>query len=217
MAELRDFDYTNYRIDPLLPDREIISRMSIFPEFKVKLSPQLDKAKVIRYISLMYDMASEMGQVFPDLFKRKLEVAKMVNFKIKNIEGRAQFEPEVSEMLIGHNNFVNSMIMRYVRLFPDPDYATYVSYQSMLMQQISASMKATDAKDVKEIRNNIAGLSKEVSELSERIFRGDTSRDLVKKLYSSMDEEKLGLRPEDIAKALKDGNLNIGDGQYDYR
>lgn len=215
MADLRDYDYTNFLIDPTLKDQELITRMGIFPEFDVTLTADLNKAKVIRYIALMYDMASEMGLVFPDLFKRKLGLAEMVNFKKTKQAGSNRFHPDVSEMLIGQNDKVNSMIIRYVRLFPDPDYVTYVSYQSMLLQQISLSMTATDAKIVKEIRQNVSGLNKDIAVLAERIFRGDTSRDLIKKLYSSMEEEKIGLRPEDVAAALRDGKLKIGSGQYE--
>lgn len=211
MVSLREINFENHIIDPTLPDKRLVASMEKFPEFKAPLGA-LDKANVIRYIVLFYDMASELGKMWPDLFKRKLETAKLAGFKT----GKGnKFSEDVADMLIGLNTDVNRMIVRYVKLSPEPDYPTYISYQSMLMQQIVASMKSTDAKEIKEIRQNITDLNKQISVLTGILFRGDDSGSLIKALYSSMEEDKLGIRPEDIAKALRDGTLDIGLGQYE--
>jgi hypothetical protein len=212
MKRIEEFSYEHHIIDPTLLDEELVRKMEQFPEFKIELHPELDKAKVIRFIVLFYDMAEEISKMFPDVMVRKLECATMAGFK----RGKdRKFDEHVGNMLIGRNKEANRMIARYVKLSPEPDYPSYVSYQSMLMQQIVLSMATTEPKEIKEIRQNITDLNKQISVLTERMFRGDTSQALIKALYSSMEEEKLGIRPEDIAKALKDGTLDIGKGQYE--
>jgi len=210
-SKIHDYDYENHLVDPTLPDEELIEKMEKFPEFKRPLDAPLDKAKVIRYIILFYDMAEELSQSHPDLMARKLYAADVAGFERVD----RKFSDEVAEMLIGGNANVNRMIVRYVQLFPEPEYPSYIAYQSMLMQQMAAAMGSSDPKIIKEIRQNITDLNKQISALAEKIFRGETTASLIKALYSSMQETKLGVRPEDIARAIKDGTLDIGKGQYE--
>lgn len=211
-SKIHEYDYENHLIDPTLPDEELVEKMEKFPEFKRPLDAALNKAKVIRFIVLFFDMAEELSVSHPDIMARKLFAAEVAGFER---DADRRFSDEVALMLIGKNENVNRMIVRYVKLFPEPQYPSYVAYQAMLMQQMVASMNETDPKLVKEIRLNITDLNKQISALVEKIFRGDTSASLMKSLYSSMEEEKLGIRPEDVARALQDGTLDIGKGQYE--
>ena len=211
MERLQDFDFENYLVDPTMDDKALVSTMEAFPEFKRPIDPAVNKAKVIRFIILFYDMAEELSSMYPDIMQRKLVAAELAGFE-RGEDNR--FSDEVNNVLIGGDKNVNRMILRYIQLFDAPEYPSYIAYQSMLMQQIAFSMGTTDPKAVKEIRQNIADLNKQIEAIANKMFRGETTASLLGALYSSMQEEKLGIRPEDIARAIKDGTLKIGEGQY---
>ncbi len=196
MASLDDFDFTGYLYDPTLPDRDLISALEKFPEFKVHISKHISRATVIRYIIMMYDFNTEMPEYFPDYMVRKREVARISGFKLRDGD---RFREEVEDILIGENQQVNDMIVRYVKLFENPDYVTYVSYWSMLNAEVVKSLAANDAKEVKIIRENIDKLRQTIGELSREIFKGDDSKSLRRALYRGMERDKLGIRPEEKA------------------
>lgn len=211
---LQDYNFEDYLIDPTLPDDELIARFDQYDEFKTPLGKELPLYKVIRYIILMYDMYTEMGQIFPDIFLRKREVAQLAGFEMKKKAGIKKFHPDVSQFLVNKNQFTTQMILRYVRMFNNPDYITYVSYWTMLTDQVLASMDPGDAQDVGRIRKNIQDLNRDISVLTTSIFKGDSSRELIKSLYASMEEEQLRLRPEDIANDIKDDKVDVAEGQW---
>lgn len=197
-----------YLFSPTLKDKELAEALESYPEFQYQ---NFYLGKIIRYIILMYDIGnSEIQSMYPEYMTRKRECALMAGFKMKEY----RFSTDVEDILVCNNPDTNKMIIRYVRLFNNPDYVAYVSYWEMLVSEMLASMETSDSKVLKVIRDNISKLREELNQLSDNIFRGDSTHMLRKALYAEMESEKLHLRPEHIAKQIKEGDLKLEIDPY---
>lgn len=222
MVQLSDYEFSNYLFDPTITDARLERAMSKYKEFTNELPKFMKRGKVLKYIVLMYDINTEMNNVFPDYNTRKRECAILAGFII---EENNKFDEDVEDFLIGKNEAINDMIARYIRLFNNPDYIAYVSYWSMLAHEILASLTTTkltkegavvekDSADYRYTLNNIDDLTKKINNLSKSIFRGDDSAALRKALYKSMERERLALRPESIADMTDKGEVKLKTDPY---
>lgn len=212
MAELSDFKFLGYFADPTLSDEELLTKFEKYPEFnKVNPGIHLHPPNVIRYIILMYDMNSEMKEYWPNIGERKRECALMSGFKLND---QGIFHETVEEMLIGNNPMVNAMCVRYIRLFENPYYPTYVTIWNLLNTEIANSFEPQESKNIASIQNNITKLNKQISEYSKMLFQGDDMIALKKALYANMERENLGLRPEEIATAIARGSFKPTEGLF---
>lgn len=197
MNTVDGIDGSKFLIDPASSDDLLLARFRQYPEFAEEIP--FDRYTAIRYIILMYDMGnSEVQALFPDYMTRKRNCALMAGFDVK----KGKFEEDVETALIGANVEFNAMIVRYVRMFNNPDYVSYVSFYEMLIKNVHLSIQTTDAKEMTTIRTNISNLRDMISDVTRNIFRGDDSVGLVKQLYATMEEEKLKLRPELMSVAI---------------
>jgi hypothetical protein len=180
----------------------LLARFNIYPEFKETLT--FNKVSAIRYIILMYDLNnSEIQALYPDYMTRKRSCAMMAGFTVT----KNRFAKEVEGAIIGMDQVFNRMIVRYIRLFNNPEYVSYVAYWEMLIKNVEMSMGEDNAQELTRIRGNIEGLRINIAKITEEVFRGDKTIELKKELYKSMEEERLALRPEDIAAAIQSKNL----------
>lgn len=168
----------------------------------------IDKVKLDRFIVLMYNFNSENRKKYQDYMERKKECAIQAGFEFDET-----FEPEVEEMLFGQNDTANRLIIDYVISLGSPDLTRYVAFQQMLSTQVTQSMRETDEKSVKVVRENINNISEDLKEIEVNLF-GGSDQSLRKSLYASM-VDKLRLRPEHVAKDIADKNLKIKDVYYD--
>lgn len=218
--QLSDFNFDGYLFDPTISDKNLEKAFSKYEEFQEEIPKSVALGKLIRYIILLYDLSTEMNDVFKDVTTRKRECAILAGFEILDTY---RFDSDVEDFIIGRTEVINNMIIKYVRLFNDPDYIILVSYWNMLLHEIGTSMNLNksdgdikESKDLKDTRINIDALNKHISELSKNIFRDDDNRNLRKALYKTMEKERLILRPEDIAsqitKSKNEGKncLNVG-------
>ena len=222
MIQLSDYEFSNYLFDPTITDARLERAMSKYKEFTNELPKLMKRGKVLKYIVLMYDINTEMNNVFPDLNTRKRECAILAGFIIND---DSKFDSDVEDFLIGKNEVINDMIIRYTRLFNNPDYMAYISYCSMLSHEILASLTTTklnrdsvivnkDSADYRYTLNNIDALTKKINDLSKSIFCSDNSTALRKALYKSMEREKLALRPESIADMNDKGEVKLKVDPY---
>lgn len=200
--ELEKLDYSNMMCnvmalpagkDPL----EEFDFLRKHDEFHVPLV-QLNKKKVLRYICLVYDKGSPLHDIYTDLWRKKMAAAELALF-MKEDNGR--FNGKVEEMMRCENKYVNAMILRYVTGFHAAKYNRYVLFKEMEFRE---SENLLNGKTKIDEFNKI---SRELETCEEELLAGDNR--LKEDLSRYYFEDKLELRPEDIAARLTKGEEPI--------
>ena len=205
MTTLDGLDGSKFLIDPSSSEDRLRIRFTQYPEFREPLT--IDKPTATRYIILMYDIGNEEIQaLYPDYMTRKRNCAIMAGFPIE----KGHFEEPVEMALIGKDEAFNKLIVRYVRMFNNPDYVAYVSYWEMLIKNVELSISVQDPAVIQKVRDNINNLRQMIAQVTKNIFRGDDSFGLAKQLYATMEEEKLKLRPELMAESVLKKEVSFG-------
>jgi signal recognition particle GTPase len=108
---------------------------------------------------------------------------------------------EISEM--------NKLFVRIIRLSRDNEFQQLKVFTQARSNQMEKIMNPSIEKErTKEVAENIQNFSKYIDELEKSLANRDTSYNLLEELYSEIDNDNLGIRPEDIARAKKDGKLD---------
>jgi len=165
--------------------------------FKLDPGEGIDNDKLMKYIFCVYDKNSPYRKKFSDVLKRKIEVAHDVGFKDV---GGGIFDPPVEDFLKGKSRIVNSKIVEYVRLHRNFKYAFLVSieasyYNIMLDIMGGATKQISDARSIQT----------ELEDTLMEILNQDNNPYLRDEILRYMEDERLHLRPEDIAKKLQNG------------
>ena len=191
--EFSKINYSKFLFDP--SDSDLLVKLSRHKEFAAKVP---NKRKVVQYIILMYDKNNEeIRAEYPFYPQRKLEIAKCIGL----VEGKKATKA-VEDILIGKSKEVNDMIIRYLVLFDDPDLVMLAAYQEIFTNLNKASFAGETSK---EIIASIEKLNDSIKEVTERIFGGKDETELRQELYKSIEEQSLGIRPEEVAEALQSG------------
>lgn len=176
---------------------KIYPQLGAFPIFKKSPGKGIDNNKVLLYIFCMYDFKTPYRLKHSDVTKRKLEVAHDVGFVVDK-DGR--FDSTIEDILKGKNQVVNAKIVEYVRLHRNSKYAYLVAIESSyfnLMQEIVAG----ETSKLKEARN----VQQELENILSDIINEDDNPITKDTVLKYMEEERLGLRPEEIAMKLANG------------
>lgn len=175
-----------------------------YPEFKVSLlNYNLDKDKVIRYITCVYDKNSPFRIDYLDVPYRKIMACLYVGFEMDEF---SKFEDNVTQMMLCENQLINKMIVRYGRVFKDKEYSYLIALEDefyRLLEGMHAGDK-TNTNKIKEVKNEIHNSTK-------LLLEDDNSKFLREELYSFLEADELELRPEHIATKIKDGVPPITD------
>ena len=198
--ELHKLDRSRFLHDPL--DPELVAKLSKHKEFKADIK-SLNRKKVVQYIVLMYDMNNdEVRAEWPFYPQRKYEIMKMVG-----LGTQAKIPKQIEDMMVGKNDAVNAMIIRYLSLFNNPDLIMLSSYYEIFIelnkQSYSGDFNSNTIKDIEKVNNSI-------KELTESIFGGKDETELRQELYKTIEEKSLGIRPEEIAGKIQKGESPLG-------
>lgn len=207
---LSDLKLDRFLVDPSLVDKKLIEKFKDIEEFQAELTIPQSKGKALRFMILAYDMNNqEICEMYPDIMTRLRECAKIAGF---TKDKRGRFDSDVEQLIVGFDKEFNAMVIRYVRNFYNPDFLMYISYWSMMIKTITQSMSADNTSDqITKIGQNITSLKREINEVEKIIFSEVNLPGLKKALYKSMESEGLGLRPENIAKHIKNETLDLSD------
>jgi len=166
-------------------------------EFRLNPGEGLDNSKVMQYVLCLYDKNSPYRRKYPDVLKRKIEVAHDCEFQI---ETGGNFEPLVEDFLKGKNRIVNQKAVAYVRLHRNFKFAYMVtieeSYYTLMLEILGGETKKIAT--AKEIQG-------ELEETLLEILNQDNNPYLRDEILRYMEDERLQLRPEDIAKKAQEG------------
>ena len=194
--DLKKLDTSRFLFNPT--DSDLVLKLSKYVEFKVSLKSSLSKKQVLQYIILMYDKNNdEVRAEYPFYPQRKIEVARAVGLVKQHKAPKV-----VEDLMVGGNDLVNKMIIRYLSLFNNPDLLMLAAYYEIFIKLNQQSFSGDfDTNTIKNIKN----VNESIKELTESIFGGKDETGLRQELYKSIEEQSLGIKPEEIAEAMQSG------------
>jgi len=155
----------------------------------------LNKNKVLKYIMFLYDKNSPFRVKFQDVLQRKVEAAKGAGWE--TIEGGI-FSDDVERILRGHNITINEMIVAFIRLHRNFKYSYLVGLEESFYRMMLEIMTG-------EMRNvsNMKQTQEELESIMLELTAEDNNPELRDTLLRYVEQARLNLRPEDIARIAK--------------
>lgn len=169
--------------------------------FKLTPGEGIDNNKLMQYILCMYDKNSPYRKKYSDVLKRKVEIAHDVEFK--DIGGGI-FESPIEDLLKGKNRVVNRKIVEYVRLHRNFKYAFLVSIEASYFT-LMVDIMGGETKRISDARS----IQMELEDTMMEIINQDNNPYLRDEILRYMEDERLKLRPEDMAKKHQNGETPI--------
>lgn len=196
---VKDLDGSLFLYDPT-KDTHIEKLKNSHEDFQLDLGSLNNyRKKLLKFIILQYDLNTPLRIEYKDYFRRKANAALLAGFKRNKQSGK--FKEDIANAMIGKNDEVNRMIVRYVMYFYNEDYLQLILYWEYLgtfgRGQLNGNINSQTIRALDNIRETI-------SKLTQRIFGGDESVDLKQKLYKALDSEKNNLHPDNVTKDLKE-------------
>ena len=173
--------------------------------------PVLTPEPILKYISILYDLNSEIRKNIQDFLTRKRIAAKLAGFELDEY---GHFSEDVEKMILGKIPKVNDAIVKYCWLSTlNIYYVVTAAYREMLFKETSSSFEEHD----KETIANISKLLEKVVENENKLFGGEEVVELRKALYDESSNMELPTA-ENIVKRLEAGDdlkdLNPYSGNY---
>lgn len=192
-----DFNKLTIKVRTIPKERSLLRafpELGKHSEFRVQLK-NINKDKVIRYIVYMYDRNTPFRRKFPDILKRKVEAAREAGFKV-NQEGF--FDEEVETFLRCKNDKVNDMTVAYARIHRNFKYSFFITMEESFYG-LMRSVIGGELKDISEMKK----VQKELDETMDEFLNDDDNPFLIERFLRYIEKERLSLRPEDIARKIK--------------
>ena len=151
----------------------------------------------------MYDKSTPYRGKYTDVLKRKIEIAHDVGFPM---DDKGVFTEPVEDMMKGKNKIVNRKVVEFIRIHRSYKYTYLVTieasyYNVMLEVMEGATKRIPDLRSIQEeLENTMADLLTE-----------DDNPYIRDAVLRYMEEERLQLRPEDIALKLAAGEQPVTD------
>jgi hypothetical protein len=137
-----------------------------------------ERKQWLTYITVVYDLNSEIRRNTREYNQRKIEGAQIAGFNM--VDG--EFQKGVEDVLLGKNEDFNRAVVQYVYYNYNNDYKLlYVleeSYNRAIFDQ-GSKLKVVSEKD----RKNLTETKLQIEELEERLFGGHETLDMRKALY----------------------------------
>ena len=207
--ELKDIHTAKFMFDPKSDDFEekMVRRSTMF-DF------QEDRRKWLTYLTLVYDINSEIRRNNAEYMQRKLIGAETAGFKLSK-EGR--FEKYVENRLLGTDMDFNRAICEFAYFMYNNDYKLLEllaeKFDLAIVEQRMALKVITD-KD----RKNIHGMKDDIEVLERKIFGGEETIDLKRALYEGIDNLKDKLpRKENEIKEFEENGLELRSPFKNYK
>jgi len=185
------------------------SLFKIYPDLKKykiftkSAGPGLDNDKVMMWILCMYDKNTPYRAKYRDVLRRKAEIAHDVGFETLP---SGIFEDPVEDFMRGNNKIVNEKGLEFVRMHRSFKYSYMVaienSYYNMLLEVMNGNTKRI---------TDLRGVQEELEETMLQLLNDDDNPYMRDVLLRYMEEERLMLRPEDIARKKASGEDPVPD------
>jgi hypothetical protein len=203
MQELESKDFDGLMLSGIydLKDKEDAlekyPNLKKYPEFTKEVS---DFNRVLKYIAFVYDKNTPL-HVINNIMARKIEAA--------NLAGLDKDDEEYPNIIGCRNPLVSGMIIRYIRMHKDLDYSEYtVANEAYYNQQGKLLSDDTSTIDkTKDLIANSKELRIRIDILRQELLNNDSNKNLERELEEAIEEEQLMIRPELIAKLIKEEGL----------
>jgi hypothetical protein len=183
---------------PKQDPRVLFKNVFNFKEYYEELN-EVDVLKFLRFIPMAYDKNSPLRSHFTETTRLKIKAADLAGF-VRQDDGR--FLSNVENVLNGGNEIANRMIIRYVVQHKNSLYTRFVMYQELYeneMHKLRSGEKG--AAKISEFDT----LGDKLDEIRQELFSQDNNIKLQNDFHQFYFEDKLLLRPEDIAEKLRKG------------
>jgi len=205
-SQFVDKEFTSMMYNPVrVPEGTNILKfykdLSKVRTFKLNPGEGIDNNKLMQYILCMYDKNSPYRKKYSDVLKRKVETAHDVEFQ--DIGG-GMFESPIEDLLKGKNRVVNKKIVEYVRLHRNFKYAFLVSIEASYFT-LMVDIMGGETKRISDARS----IQMELEDTMMEIINQDNNPYLRDEILRYMEDERLKLRPEDVAKKMQNGENPI--------
>ncbi|MFT7280529.1 MAG: hypothetical protein ACI9DM_000248 [Cyclobacteriaceae bacterium] len=164
-----------------------------FDEFMVKI-PNIKTSVILKYIVYMYDYNSPLRIKIENIQLRKYNAMHMAGVD-PNDEN--EYSEGINDILLNNNEAVLKMIFRYVRIHRGSKYGYLVSLQEgyfIAQEKLSQGQVANF--------DTIKRTQAEIEKVTTDLMAEDDMNKLQGKFLDYVEVERLGLRPEDIARAF---------------
>jgi hypothetical protein len=194
--DLSEFDFSkmDMRIDLMSDSDDPYFKNQLFQKYsEFNAIVPLHRRKVLKYIIGVYDKKSPLRT--SDIMKTKILAAELAGFKRTS----NRFERLVDAMMMCEIEQINAMIVRYVSIQKDVTYQKYCILQEAYAR---AGKEILDGatKDI----NQFTKIEDELTATQDELVQNDNSEKIKQELYRFYLEDRVELRPEEIAAKLKE-------------
>jgi predicted oxidoreductase (fatty acid repression mutant protein) len=189
-----DIKRDRYMFDPF--DNKKLELLSQYEEFKN--IPMMKKGgNLYTYLSLAYDINSDVIKEFPIRAQQRFEAAKLAGFKIVNNE----FDKNIEEVFLGTNYDFNRAVSKFVSLFGSPEWMIWNIHNKNLENELYNAMKGDTKKQSTE---NAIKIGEELQNIQKKLFFGDDTQSLRKAFYDFNEKaQNIMPKPENMAEMIE--------------
>jgi acylphosphatase len=202
--ELKNINTKSFLFDPKSEDFEIkmISKSKVF-------DLKEDRKKWLTYITLVYDVNSEIRKNYREYMQRKALSADISGFK-RNKEDH--FEDNVENCLLGEDDNFNKVVCEYSKHIMDKDYKLLQLLINKYDLELDKQREALGSLKEKE-RSNLNGMKQDIEELVNKIYGGEESARFKRIFYEDIDRKLFNLLTDSYYLEIKnrkasDSSLN---------
>lgn len=215
---IKELDCSKMAISPNHPqlvnfiEKNIPSIKSINVEYQNKV---FTKSMVYRYVLLMYDKNSEIATMRGlDWFEKKYEACAYAGFKLKKEkDGYYRFDKRVTDMVMGKNKEVTDIIIEFLGWSNSAQY-DYIVFLKEAMLGLTRSAIGREVVKHKSSQEYMK-LFKDYKEASDELAKvSNETDDFINRFYYKIEQSRMAIKPEDFAKALKDGDTLRADNPH---
>jgi Holliday junction resolvase RusA-like endonuclease len=162
---------------------------------------ELDYNVVLKYVIFMYDTRTPL-QYIDNILKRKMNAMELAGVPV---DDSGNFIEAYISSFDGFSFEVNRIIVKYCRIQRNHDFSELKFYDDTFYSEMIYAKTESDATKRGKILENITKSKEQIKVLQEKILMGDNAPRLVNYLLSEVEDDTLGLRPEEIAEKCKLG------------
>jgi hypothetical protein len=202
-------DFKECKVNPFEVDNKKDLEMAIKEVRYLKsfhrqsLGKGIKKNVIIKWILAVYQKGSPLLDI-DNSRKRRIIAGHAFGFDISPDDPELFTEPYL-DVIFGKNEFVNMMVIDYLRSQGDDDFAELQIYRDLLWDSYKNLRDSSVAAENAKLMTNIETIKKKIKQIEARLLMNDEDKGLVRELLSIMTVEFVDVSREATARALDKG------------
>lgn len=211
---LQDIDTSGMMFDPKA-NNFLSTFRNMVPNAKSRKIDSLGELNCYKYVALMYDPNSPLVKDVNDYWQRKVEAVDASGFKIA---ADGSLDAKVEDLLLGKNQEVIDLIVDFLAYIKYPTWTTLIFMHERLLKSTNDVLGFGVSETARV--DDVYKIGARIQELT-TTFLGETLKnettDFKRRFSLKVEEQRLGIRPEDFTDRLNKGdNLKDGSPYGDY-